>query len=207
MAKKCIKVDSKIKVFAQDRCVKTFFIIYIVVVIILFIPIKFKGKFSYRLTKNEGYLSFYLFSLRVFLYKTTFIPFKFIMSNAKKKIVLDFSSFKGASNFKELFITKTFGVVQINNFNLYVNLGLFDPFSTSLACAFLDALSLSSLTALSSKKYFNNYSVRFMPSFSEFNCTLATSFSCTINLFCVLYVWVATIFQLLSSKKKERNNK
>ena len=207
MARKCIKADSKNKVFAQYKSVKTFFIIYVVVVVILFLPIKVKGKFSYRLTQNEGYLSLYLFNLRLLLYKTTIVPFKFVMSNGKKKLVFDFA-FTGSNNFMEIFIAKIFGIIQVNNFNLYVNLGLFDPFSTSLSCAFLDAIALSTLSALSTKKYFHNYSVRFMPSYNEFNCTLASSFSCSINLFCIIYTFFATLFILLSSKKKQaKNNK
>ena len=181
---------------------KTFLIIYFVVLFVLFFPINLKTKISFNFYDNSGFLSLYFYRLKLGLFLLSFSPFKIVLHSPKKQIKLDLFSLKNSSKYGEVFLSNIIDVTHINNANMFLSFGIFDAFISSTFCALVDSLGMSAITLSLPHKHFDNFSFKAMPCYFEDTFVIALSLSATINIFWIIFCLIKSLFETIANARK-----
>ena len=136
---------------------KVFLFVLGIILILLFFPFRLKGKLSYNILKNEGYLSLFFYSIKLTLISIKFLPFKIKLKSQNKKFYLSFKDLVQENNFGEVFINSIFKVVKIKSIKFFSNLQFKDnSFLPYLTCGTLYVLFGVFYSFFSNIKNFSN---------------------------------------------------
>ena len=137
---------------------RLFIILFLLLLFILFVPIKLKAKVNYDILNNYGFVSIYFYKLKVFLCKISFVPFKILIETKRKRF--KFKIFKKEKDYSygEIFFKEVMKRLRINNLRLTSRFGLFqDCLLSSIGSGSILALS-SILMSSGASEFFGNCS-------------------------------------------------
>ena len=180
-------------------------ILIILLIFILFIPLRLRGKIIYNAISNNGYISFYFYKINVFL--AEFKPgVKSIKLQTNKKNI-EFEFFKKEEDYalNELFIKNLLRETTINNVKIITKIGLFN--NNLLSCSICGILntSLSILRVLTKRvKRLQTY---FFPDFLMSRALFCLTISVQFNIFLILLSFLKSLIKIIKRGKFYGNKK
>ena len=189
----------------KDIFMKLAIILIILLIFILFIPLRLRGKIIYNAISNNGYISFYFYKINVFL--AEFKPgVKSIKLQTNKKNI-EFEFFKKEEDYalNELFIKNLLRETTINNVKIITKIGLFN--NNLLSCNICGILntSLSILRVLTKRvKRLQTY---FFPDFLMSRALFCLTISVQFNIFLILLSFLKSLMKIIKRGKFYGNKK
>lgn len=181
-------------------------IITIIVVFLLFFPIKIKAKVVFNFLTNGGFISLFLFGFNAFLGKIKILPTKLAILSKKKLSYLYFFGNKTQEDFGEMFYTNLLQSIKLNDLRLIGKFGLFaNCLFTSLSCGGVMMGGGIAYSLLSSFRGRVPSSIKIFPDYRDNTILLCFTSSIKLNLFVILKAFIQTICDFIKRSKKNGN--
>ena len=182
------------------------FIIVVVFVLLLFLPIRIKSKVIFNFLSNSGYISMFLFKLKIFLGKISLLPTKIVIKTKNKTRYLCFLCNDKDNTFGEKFFTNLIQNIKIKNLRLFGKLGLLqDCLFTSLSCGGILMGFGVLYSLLNTKRGIVASSLKLFPDYKYNTILLCFTGSIQLCLFAILKSFVKTICDYV--KRSQYGNK
>lgn len=177
--------------------------VFFLVLLILFIPIKLKGKLIYNVFKNEGHVSLFFFNIKLFLASISFKAFKLIVKTKKKESAIPLTNMQKKEGFGDYFFSEILDKVKINDIRNFTRFGIIqDCMVSCMGSGMIIILSSLINTFLYNKKTISNSLVQVFPDYTNSRFLNCITSSITINLFVIIWALVVSFIKFL---KKEGN--
>ena len=181
---------------------KILFLITIVLILLIFLPIRFKGKFIYDVMDNNGYLSFFIFKLKFFLAKFRLFFLKIEIERKNKKIeTIYFSEIQSKSKFREIFFSEFIKVISIKNIRIYSCFGIEDnSYVSSILTKLFDIVLKITRIFLKNKKHIQHSQICIIPNFYNSKSLVCFTGSIKFNLLLIIFCFFKSILILIKKK-------
>lgn len=186
---------------------RLFIILFLLLLFILFVPIKLKAKVNYDILNNYGFVSIYFYKLKVFLCKISFVPFKILIETKRKRF--KFKIFKKEKDYSygEIFFKEVMKRLRINNLRLTSRFGLFqDCLLSSIGSGSILALSSILMFTLSSEKNIEHGKIMVFPDYMHSRMLFCFSGSVRLNIFLIILSLVVSLFKTIKRGVKKYGN-
>ena len=185
---------------------KIFIFVLILVLIILLFPFRIKGKFSFDIFNNYGFLSLFFCNLKLSLVRIKFLPFKVKLTTKNKKIYLTFKDFLTENNFAQVYLDCILNVVRIKSFKLFSNIQFKDNSYLQYLVSSLFYVGFGiAYSILNTVKNFSNIECLNFANSTNTSFVINFSVSMQLNLFLVIYCFFVSIFRNLKRVRSLKN--
>lgn len=175
---------------------KVFFGVLLIIVLILLFPLKIKGKFTYDIFNNYGFVSLFFFSLKLSIFKIKFLPFKIKIKAKGKRFYVTFRDIISENNFGEVFFNTILKVVKIKSIKLFSNFAIKDnAYVSHLTSGLFYVLFGSAFSYFSQVKNFYNVECLNFANFTNTNFVINFTCSTQTNLLMIIICFVISIFK------------
>ncbi len=183
-------------------------IIAIIVILLLFFPIKVKAKVIFNFLTNKGFVSLFLFGFNAFLGKIKILPTKLALLSKKKLSYLYFFKNNTQEDFSEMFYSNLLRNVRLNDLRFIGKFGLFtNCLLTSLSCGGVMMGGGIVYSLLNSFRGRVPSSIKIFPDYRGNTLLLCFTSSIKLNLFVILKTFIQTICDFIKRSKKNGNKK
>jgi len=187
---------------------KVFLILFLLIMLLLLFPLKIKSKVIYNLMKNNGFVSFYFYNIRLFVGRWKFVPFKLIIKGKKKDVVIGLSNLQTQNDYKDIYINQLMKKIKINNVRSYVKFGFNkDALITSLGGAGLKILSGVACCLLSLKESKKIFMSQVYPDYTNTILFICVTASIQLNLIIIIYCFFSSFILNIKRGSKKYGNK
>ncbi len=176
------------------------------VLFILFIPIKVRGKINYNIFLNSGYVSLFFYKIKILVARFKIKIFKIeVWPLNKKPISLYFKDLKNQSTFSDMFFANLLGVIKVKNFKIISNFGAQNDYLTSsLISGFLKIIS-GVVFCLFKNNFNSAKSIQNFTSYNQTKFLVAATVVIRLNLFYVILALIKSVILYQGKRKVLRN--
>lgn len=179
----------------DTKGMKIFLGIFFIILILLLLPIKIKGKINFNVLDNVGYITGKFFFIRVLFFKFYFIGSTLMLVNKRYKVhPFDLRGVESPSAFSDIFVIQLLRLFHFNTIKLYATVGDADnAFNTAMLCSMITIPVNSLLAYIKVKKPLTKINAGVFPSFCA-NSFIAGGASCiTFNLLGFIYCFIKSL--------------
>ena len=177
--------------------------IFLLIFFILLLPLTFKGKISYNIFNNYGYISLFFFSIKLCLLKIKILPFKIRFKTNKKKFYLTFSSFISEDNFGEVFLNTLLKFIKFKSIKFFTNMSIKDnAYFPYLIAGTLYILFGTFYSYYSLSKNFYNVECLNFANFTNTNFVINLTCSVKVSLLIIIICFFISVFKNLKREVK-----
>ena len=187
---------------------KLFSGILLIVLLLMLLPLKVKGKIGYNVFKNQGYLSLFFFNLKLFLAKWKLTPSNLQLYSKTKTISIYFNTFKNQTNLGDIYVSNLLKKIKIKNLRIIANFGFnADQMISCLGGAGLDVVLKAICCILQLKKPSSKLDVQVFTSTNRTGFIVCGTTSIQVNLMILLVCFVKSLFRKINLCFKRATNK
>ena len=170
--------------------------LFLLVILLLFIPLNLKVKVIFNAFENKGYVSVYFYKLKIIVKKWKFIPFKIVIQNKnKKETSIYFNKLSKNNEYKDIFSSQIIRKLHIKNFRTYANFGFNENcLITAVGVGFLKIIVGFFNCFLLNIKDASNLDSQIFCDFKKNKLFLCLTSSVHLNLFAIVSCLISSFF-------------
>lgn len=169
--------------------------------VMLLLPIKLKSKVVYDLFSNKGYLSIFLYKIKLTLFRWKLKKNRVELNKNNKTKTFTIFNRSNQPEFGEIFVKQFLKVIYINNLRLIYHFGFNkDRLITSIGGALLNIVSYNFIGALSENNKLRNYDLSLFINDNKTILIIALTCSIKFNLLLMGFCFVKSV--IIKIKKR-----
>ena len=176
-------------------------------ILILFIPVKLKLKFSCNLLKQNGAFGIFIFFKKIMHQQFWLNNGKIILKDEKKTSVVEIELDSKELIFAEVFSKQIKNKTRLKELYLFYNVGLNDAFLSSMLAGYINLASLIFFTKLKNTRPTASFAVYDTVSYNRMVIELAVKMIISISLFDIVYSFILSLIitnRIAKSKMHEK---
>lgn len=178
---------------------KWLLIITMIIIFLLFIPIRIKVKIHYDFMQSHGFISGYFFNIRLFLFGLKLMPNKIQFEGKKKNFVFSIIDFGGGKSFGEDYFGCLIKLLNLTHIRQLSRIGFEDNCMLScLTCGALNAV-FGSLTCVAFGDSETPFEINNFPNFLYKSALFGFSSSVDITIIKMLLALIQTFSKKIRS--------
>ena len=174
--------------------IKLLVIVIGMLITILFLPIKLRCKINYDVFNNKGFLSLFLYKIKIIVVRWNVKKNCIIFKTDKKELKINVFDTKGKAAFSEIFMRQIIKKININNLRIMYHFGFNkDMLVISVGGALLNILTRNIVKVVSIKTKLKDYDLNLFVSEKKTIFLLVFTSVIKINLFLIILCFIKAI--------------
>lgn len=177
------------------------FFISLFLIILIVIPITFKGKISYSILDNLGSVGIYLFNVKLFSFLFMLSGNKIIIKTKKMKKEIEIDVSGDQIRFVEQLLIQIKNKIYLKLVLIDSKIGIGDAFYSAIISGAIMNILLIFLNIVKNKKKYSNIEINNFTSFNETVMQITSIIRFSISIFDILY---SLLMSMVITKRSDK---